>query len=94
MSAKDRQVNGDHYKNLGIQPMEYAMANNFNYYQSHALSYLTRYPYKGMPVDDLRKLKHLTEMEIERLTTEVVSDADYPSPVLNTAIHPDDGIMG
>ncbi len=75
MSAKDTQVGGSHYSDRAIQPVDYAMANEFNYIQSLVLRYLTRYPYKGVPVDDLRKIKHLCDLEIERLLAECESDA-------------------
>ena len=47
----------------------------------------------GALVDKLRDNEHLNKKILQRECTEV-SDKDYPSPVLNTAIHPDDGIMG
>ena len=66
MSARDRQVSGGHY--LGkMQPFGFAMSNEYNYFQAHALAYLHRYSKKGQAIDDLRKIIHLCEMEIERL---------------------------
>ena len=93
MSAKDRQVAGGHYKNMAIQPIEYIAQNNLNWYQGNIVKYATRYPHKGCAVDDLRKIIHYAELALEAQCEEV-GDKDYPSPVLNTAIHPDDGIMG
>ena len=60
-SSKDRQVGGDHYSKLKIQPGEYAMANGFNYFQSHALVYLTRYKSKG-GAQDIDKAIHCLQL--------------------------------
>ena len=67
MSARETQVGGDHYSMMKIQPIEYCMANSMNAIQAHIIKYITRYPYKGQAIDDLRKIKHLCDMEIERL---------------------------
>jgi hypothetical protein len=45
------QVGGDWYTKLGIQPGEYAMANNLNYWQGNAIKYVTRYRDKGKRQD-------------------------------------------
>lgn len=71
MSAKDIQVAGNHYKDMAIQPFEFGMANELNYFQSHVLGYLVRYPHKGTPIDDIRKMRHLCALELERLGEKV-----------------------
>jgi len=68
MGAKDTQVGGDHYSKMGIQPIEYIMENGLNFVQGNIIKYATRYPHKGQAVDDLRKIKHYCDLEIERLT--------------------------
>ena len=45
--ATDRQVGGNHYASLAIQPMEYALKNDLNYAQANAVKYVTRYKSKG-----------------------------------------------
>ena len=40
--ASDEQVRGDHYKNKGIQPLEYIYANNLSYCEGNILKYITR----------------------------------------------------
>ena len=69
MTAKTRQVGGDHYSKLAIQPLEYCMANEMNAVQSHIIKYISRYGSKGTPVQDLEKIKHLCDLEIDRLTS-------------------------
>lgn len=63
-SAYDRQEAGNHYKNLKIQPMTYALENNLNYGQSNAIKYITRYKDKN-GIEDLRKAIHCIELLIE-----------------------------
>jgi hypothetical protein len=59
------QIGGDHYTKLGIQPMEYSMANDLNALQHTAIKYITRYKDKGNPLLDLAKAVHCIEMLIE-----------------------------
>ena len=60
----DRQVGGDHYKRLKIQPIEYCLHNNLNVAQSKVVKYITRYPFKN-GVEDLQKAKHMIDILIE-----------------------------
>lgn len=64
MSALEKQVAGNHYKDLAIQPMEYSMKNKLNACQHTAIKYVTRYKDKG-GVEDLKKAIHCIEMLIE-----------------------------
>ena len=63
-TAREKQVGGNHYTQFTIQPMEYAMANDFNYYQTLVLRYITRYKDKG-GIIDLEKAKHSIDLLIE-----------------------------
>ena len=63
--ASKMQVGGDHYTKLGIQPMEYSMANDLNALQHTAIKYITRYKDKGNPLLDLAKAVHCIEMLVE-----------------------------
>ena len=62
--ALTRQVGGDHYKNLAIQPVEYIVKNNIPYLEGNVIKYITRWRVKG-GVQDLLKAKHYIEMLIE-----------------------------
>ena len=64
MSALDEQVDGDHYKDMQIQPIEYCHLNKLGPAESAAIKYLTRYKVKG-GLKDLRKAIHCIEMLIE-----------------------------
>ena len=56
------QQGGDHYKNRGIQPIEYANANNLNPQKFNIVKYVTRHEDKG-GVDDLAKVIHYALLE-------------------------------
>lgn len=58
----DKQVGGDHYKRMPIQPIDYITKNGLNWYQGNAVKYVTRAPHKGMLVEDIRKAIHYLEM--------------------------------
>ncbi|QZI92171.1 hypothetical protein PODOV073v1_p0046 [Vibrio phage PS25B.1] len=61
MSALDKQVDGDHYKNQKIQPVEYIHANNLDFFEGNVVKYVTRWRNKnGMA--DLEKAKHYIEL--------------------------------
>jgi UDP-3-O-acyl-N-acetylglucosamine deacetylase len=74
MSALDKQVAGDHYKKLGIQPVEYMHANNIPFMEGCAIKYLTRWRDKG-GIADLEKAKHFIELLIELETRRANSQA-------------------
>ena len=64
MSASDKQIGGNHYSKLKIQPMQYSLANNLNYAQANAIKYITRYKDKN-GIEDLKKAIHCIELLIE-----------------------------
>lgn len=63
-SALENQVGGNHYKDMVIQPIEFAMKNNFNACQSSILKYICRYKRKN-GIEDLQKAKHYIDLLIE-----------------------------
>jgi hypothetical protein len=71
MSAKDYQIGGSHYKNKGIQPIEYIMANKLSFCEGNVIKYVSRWRDKN-GLDDLLKAKHYLEFLIE----EVRNDRD------------------
>ena len=62
--ALAEQVDGDHYKKLKIQPIQYSMANNLNACQHSIIKYATRYKDKGK-LKDLKKIIHFTNLLIQ-----------------------------
>ena len=65
-SPSKTQVGGSHYKDMAIQPFHFAMVNNFNAFQFAVVKYASRYLNKN-GVQDLKKIMHFCELEIERL---------------------------
>lgn len=59
-----KQVGGDHYKKLVIQPVEYCHKNQMGSIESGVVKYVTRHKFKGGK-QDLLKAIHLLEMLIE-----------------------------
>jgi hypothetical protein len=62
--AIDTQVGGSHYKDMGIQPVEYVHANGIGYFEGCAIKYLSRWRKKN-GIEDLRKAIHFIELLIE-----------------------------
>lgn len=62
--ASDTQIGGSHYKEMSIQPAEFAMKNNLNYCQSNVIKYICRYKHKN-GLEDLEKAKHYIDLLIE-----------------------------
>jgi len=67
-NAKDRQEGGDHYK-IKIQPFDFIMSNNLNFFQGNVIKYVVRYLKKNK-IEDLNKIIHYCELEIDRLRKE------------------------
>ena len=63
-SAWQKQEGGSHYKNLKIQPMQYALENKLDYAQASVVKYVTRHKEKNGK-EDLLKAIHNLELMIE-----------------------------
>jgi len=70
MSALEKQVSGDHYKGLTIQPIEFIHANGIPFAEGSVIKYVTRWRDKG-GIADLEKAKHFLELLIELETKKV-----------------------
>ena len=66
-----KQVGGDHYKSMVIQPSEFINRNNIPFAEGNAIKYLCRLKQKNQK-EDLLKAKHYIDMAIDR---------DYPEEV-------------
>ena len=64
MNPYERQVDGDHYQKLAIQPMQYSLLNGLDACQHTVIKYITRFRDKG-GIKDLEKAKHCIDMLIE-----------------------------
>ena len=58
-------TNPEHYSELGIEPLEYIIANNLDFLQGNIIKYVTRYPKKG-GLSDLIKAKKYLDILIEK----------------------------
>ena len=64
---QDKQIGGSHYKNFPIQPYEFISKNNLTFFQGCVIKYVCRYLFKGKAIEDLEKIKHYCDLEIEHL---------------------------
>jgi hypothetical protein len=62
----DKQVGGDHYKNMAIQPIEFIMANNLSFCVGNIVKYACRFDKKGQALQDLEKVIHYAQILIEQ----------------------------
>ena len=60
----DVQVGGYHYKNMPIQPLEFAHKNGLNFCQGNVIKYVTRYKNKD-GLKDLEKARHYIDLLIQ-----------------------------
>lgn len=60
-----KQVGGDHYKGMAIQPIEFSMANGLNACQHTAIKYIVRH--KGDRLQDIDKAIHTLEIYREMI---------------------------
>ena len=63
-----KQVGGNHYRSMIIQPSEFINRNNIPFAEGNAIKYLCRHKQKGQK-QDLEKAIHYCQMAIDR---------DYP----------------
>ena len=60
----EKQVGGAHYKNTGIQPVDYIRANNLGFFEGNVLKYITRHRDKNGR-EDIEKAIHYLEFILE-----------------------------
>ena len=63
-----KQIAGEHYQSMKIQPSEFINKNNLPFAEGNAIKYLCRHKQKGQK-QDLEKAIHYCQMAIDR---------DYP----------------
>ena len=64
MSSLEKQVSGDHYKDMNIQPVEFIYANGIGYFEGNVIKYICRWRKKN-GLADLEKAKHYIELLLE-----------------------------
>ena len=65
--ADEKQVGGKHYKQFIIQPWTFIRKNGLNPFQANVIKYVCRYLTKGKTVEDIEKIKHYCDLEIQHL---------------------------
>ena len=65
MSAFKKQINGNHYSKLKIQPTQYIIENKLGYIEGNVIKYVTRHRDKGKK-EDIKKAIHYLEMLLEK----------------------------
>ena len=69
----NKQIGGDHYQSMRIQPSEFINKNNIPFAEGNAIKYLCRHKQKEQK-KDLEKAIHYCQMAIDR---------DYPEKKQN-----------
>lgn len=64
MSSLQTQVNGTHYTDMAIQPVQFIHANGLPFIDGNIVKYICRWRKKN-GIEDLRKAKHYIELLIE-----------------------------
>lgn len=60
--ALNKQIGGEHYKDCGIQPVEYIHANKLDYFEGNVVKYITRHRTKGEGRKDIEKAIHYAQL--------------------------------
>lgn len=59
-----KQVGGDHYRRMRIQPIEFITANNLGFCAGNVVKYISRYKHKNGR-EDLLKARHYIDLLLE-----------------------------
>ena len=84
----DKQVGGDHYSKMKIQPAEFINKNKLPFAEGNAIKYICRHINKGGE-QDLEKAKHYIDMIIER---DYGDDAEQSKTFSGLSISSDEGL--
>jgi hypothetical protein len=72
VDALMKQVGGNHYASMAIQPVEFIVANNLTFLEGNVVKYISRHHAKN-GADDVRKAIHYCEL-ILRTVYDVAND--------------------
>lgn len=64
MKATDKQIGGDHYKDMAVQPVEYIHGNKLSFLEGNIVKYITRHRTKGGRAD-VEKALHYCELLLQ-----------------------------
>jgi hypothetical protein len=63
--ASEKQVGGDHYKGMEVQPAVFCELNGLSMLESNVVKRMCRWKTKGTPLKDLKKAQHEIGLLIE-----------------------------
>ena len=64
-SARDTQIDGTHYKDMGIEPWEIAARSDLDYFEMNPIKYIMRWRKKDGVIDldkAIHYIKHIKEL--------------------------------
>lgn len=67
-----RQIGGNHYKEMDIQPIDYILSNNLGWCEGNAVKYISRYKQKGQR-QDIEKAIHYLQILLEQLDAKPIA---------------------
>ena len=62
-----------HYNQGGVEVYDFIKSNKFGYAQGNVIKYVSRYRYKGTPIQDLLKARWYLNKLIEETTLELAN---------------------
>jgi len=62
--ASNKQVGGDHYKCMSVQPWDFIAANGLGFFEGNCIKYICRWRTKG-GIQDLEKARHYLDKLLE-----------------------------
>ena len=76
MSAHKKQVGGDHYKKMAIQPSDYIVKNKLGWYEGNIVKYITRHSIKGGKQDVEKVIRYAQLLIEEKYNEKVESEGE------------------
>ena len=67
--SEEKQVGGDHYKNMVITPTDYVVANEIAWCEANVIKYISRHRAKNGR-EDVEKAKHYCELLLKQYDTD------------------------
>lgn len=71
MSANDKQIGGNHYKEMGVEPWDvidsFPIEQRIGFYRGNAIKYIMRMGTKDMSLKEIEKARHYLDKLIETL---------------------------
>lgn len=65
IEKRDVITRPQHYNSGGIEPIKYIQSHKMGFCDGNVVKYVTRFKYKGSPIEDLKKAKQYLDWLIE-----------------------------